>query len=100
MGFCEEIKVKFWKYSMRIDDISYCKHLNFISVSFETSKACKDCLRRFVLGQIDFAQIGHGINVSMDQHKKRANKYYTKHIEQQSKVRKCVFGKRELLEEE
>merc|ERR1712087_190107 len=36
----------------------------------------------------------------MDQHKKRANKYYTKHIEQQSKVRKSVFGKRESLDEE
>merc|ERR1712083_291253 len=93
-AFGSSASVQFWKYFVEICGISYTKHLNWISVSFETSRECRDNLRRFVLGMTDLASIGQAITLSMDQHKKRANEYYERHIRRQQSLQKSIFGKR------
>ena len=99
-AFGSETSVQFWKYCMQMDGVSYCKHLNCISVSFETSKQCQDNFKKFVLGMIDLNVIGHAINLSMDQHKNRANKLYAQHVDEQKALRKSIFGKKNSSKED
>merc|ERR1712154_457111 len=62
-----KLNIEFWKYPISYKGKDYYKHLQCISISFETSQECQDNLSKFVSGFIDLSNIGYGINVALDE---------------------------------